>query len=84
MCARRGGRSRLKRDVAARANEPRGPTESEVWSDRYLREHGYEPGKPEPEFGVERRPDRLIEERAYNRPWWRLHRLAGRIARVPS
>lgn len=37
--------------------------ESEVWLDRYLREHGYDPGDPEPDLGVSKRPDRLIERR---------------------
>jgi hypothetical protein len=35
--------------------------ESEVWFDRYLREHGYDPGDPEPDLGVSKKPDRLIE-----------------------
>lgn len=39
----------------------REPTESEDWFDRYLHEHGYDPGEPEPDLGVEKKPDRLIE-----------------------
>lgn len=34
--------------------------ESEVWFDRYVREHGHDPGEPEPDLGIQRRPDRLI------------------------
>jgi hypothetical protein len=36
-------------------------TLSETRFDRYLVEHGYDPGGPEPDLGVEKRPDRLIE-----------------------
>jgi hypothetical protein len=36
------------------------PTESEEWFDRYLAEHGYDPGDPEPDLGIRTNPDRLI------------------------
>lgn len=36
-------------------------TLSETRFDRYLVEHGYDPGDPEPDLGVEKHPDRLIE-----------------------
>lgn len=35
-------------------------TEPEAWFDRYVREHGHDPGVPEPDLGTQRRPDRLI------------------------
>lgn len=34
--------------------------QSEIWFDRYVREHGHDPGEPEPDLGIQRRPDRLI------------------------
>lgn len=34
--------------------------ESEAWFDEYVRAHGHDPGKPEPDLGVEKKPDRLI------------------------
>lgn len=34
--------------------------ESELWFDRYVREHGHDPGEPEPNLGTQRCPDRLI------------------------
>lgn len=36
------------------------PTESELWFDRYVAEHGQDPGSPEPDLGGSRRPDRRI------------------------
>jgi hypothetical protein len=39
---------------------PQQPTESEVWFDEYVRSHGHDPGEPEPDLGIEKRPDRLI------------------------
>lgn len=36
------------------------PTASEVWFDTYLRHHGYA-WTPEPDLGIHKRPDRLIE-----------------------
>jgi hypothetical protein len=36
------------------------PNESELWFDRYVAEHGQDPGDPEPDLGISRRPDRLI------------------------
>ncbi len=36
------------------------PTESEKWFDRYLVDHGYDPGDPEPDLGIRTNPDRLI------------------------
>lgn len=36
------------------------PNESEEWFDRYVRDHGNEPGSPEPDLGTSRRPDRVI------------------------
>lgn len=36
------------------------PTESEAWFDRYVAEHGHDPGPPEPDLGTSRHPDRLI------------------------
>lgn len=35
-------------------------TASEDWFDRYVRDHGHDPGVPEPDLGIEKRPDRLI------------------------
>lgn len=35
-------------------------TESEEWFDRYVRDHGHDPGEPEPDLGITKRPDRLI------------------------
>jgi hypothetical protein len=35
-------------------------TESEEWFDRYLIDHGYNPGDPEPDLGTKTHPDRLI------------------------
>lgn len=35
-------------------------SESEEWFDRYVRDHGHDPGPPEPDLGTARRPDRLI------------------------
>jgi hypothetical protein len=34
--------------------------ESEAWFDDYVRAHGQDPGKPEPDLGVGKKPDRLI------------------------
>lgn len=39
---------------------PRAPTASEVWFDAYLESHGYR-FEVEPDLGVPKRPDRLIE-----------------------
>lgn len=36
------------------------PTQSEIWFDRYVRQHGHDPGVGEPDLGSQRRPDRLI------------------------
>jgi hypothetical protein len=35
-------------------------TASEDWFDRYVRDHAHDPGKPEPDLGIQMRPDRLI------------------------
>jgi hypothetical protein len=35
-------------------------TTSEEWFDRYVRDHGHDPGVPEPDLGVAKNPDRLI------------------------
>lgn len=35
-------------------------TASEDWFDRYVRDHGHEPGEAEPDLGIEKKPDRLI------------------------
>jgi hypothetical protein len=35
-------------------------TLSEEWFDRYIRDHGHDPGEVEPDLGIEKRPDRLI------------------------
>lgn len=35
-------------------------TLSEEWFDRYVRDHGHDPGCPEPDLGIEKKPDRLI------------------------
>lgn len=35
-------------------------TASEDWFDRYVRDQGHDPGKPEPDLGIQKRPDRLI------------------------
>jgi hypothetical protein len=35
-------------------------TVSEEWFDRYVRDHGHDPGDPEPDLGIEKHPDRLI------------------------
>ena len=35
--------------------------ESERWFDRYVTDHGHDPGEPEPDLGVEKKPDRLIQ-----------------------
>jgi hypothetical protein len=35
-------------------------TRSEEWFDRYVREHGHDPGSPEPDLGIAKNPDRLI------------------------
>lgn len=35
-------------------------TESEVWFDRYVRDHGHDPGEHEPDLGIQRNPDRLL------------------------
>ena len=34
--------------------------ESEAWFDRYVTEHGHDPGEAEPDLGIEKKPDRLI------------------------
>jgi hypothetical protein len=34
--------------------------ESEAWFDRYVTEHGHDPGEAEPDLGIEKNPDRLI------------------------
>lgn len=36
------------------------PRESEEWFDVYVRANGHDPGEPEPDLGVPKRPDRLI------------------------
>jgi hypothetical protein len=35
-------------------------TVSEEWFDRYVRDHGHDPGDAEPDLGIEKKPDRLI------------------------
>lgn len=35
-------------------------TESEKWFDRYVRDHEHDPGDPEPDLGITKNPDRLI------------------------
>lgn len=35
-------------------------TASEEWFDRYVRDHGHDPGDAEPDLGIEKKPDRLI------------------------
>jgi hypothetical protein len=35
-------------------------TAAEDWFDRYVRDHGHDPGEPEPDLGIEKKPDRLI------------------------
>jgi hypothetical protein len=42
--------------AAVAGNSP----ESEAWFDRYVAEHGRDPGEAEPELGIEKNPDRLI------------------------
>jgi hypothetical protein len=35
-------------------------TLSEEWFDRYVSDHGHDPGEPEPPLGAETKPDRLL------------------------
>ena len=69
-----GGQRREEVDFSVRVPDPaatlvamtdglahtKPPTASEVWFDTYLRLHGYT-WKPEPDVGIAKRPDRLIE-----------------------
>lgn len=40
---------------------PHDAPDSEAWFDEYVRSHGHNPGEPEPDLGIEKNPDRLID-----------------------
>jgi hypothetical protein len=55
---------------------PRDAPESEAWFDEYVRSHDQDPGEAEPDLGIEKNPDRLIN--------WNGHQVVCEIKQFES